>query len=190
MRIIFNILILWLHVMILYSGARWTVTSSGQSGEPLNMSTSKTSSQSAIFTENGQKIYDLAFRLSDAYESFFVGTEHLLLAVLTHKDKAFRNKNNRTCAWLQSAFDGIDIRGIIQESRRFIEAASDPNVGKSTTQNVSPSLARAVIIAQRIRRPSGLRTLIVWYAFGKRNRWDPKRSLQHYRESCWERVQR
>ena len=59
------------------------------SGEPLNMSTSKTSSQSAIFTENGQKIYDLAFRLSDAYESFFVGTEHLLLAVLTHKDKAF-----------------------------------------------------------------------------------------------------
>ena len=124
------------------------------------MSTSKTSSQSAIFTENGQKIYDLAFRLSDAYESFFVGTEHLLLAVLTHKDKAFRNKNNRTCAWLQSAFDGIDMRGIIQESRRFIEAASDPNVGKSTTQNVSPSLARAVIIAGYIRKPSGSEHLL------------------------------
>ena len=121
------------------------------------MSASK-GSQSAIFTENGQKIYDLAFRLSDAYESFFVGTEHLLLAVLTHKDKAFRNKNNRTCAWLQPAFDGIDMRGIIQESRRFIEAASDPNVGKSTTQNVSP-LARVVIL-RYIRKPSGSEHLL------------------------------
>ena len=123
------------------------------------MSASK-GSQSAIFTENGQKIYDLAFRLSDAYESFFVGTEHLLLAVLTHKDKAYRDKNNRTCAWLQSAFDGIDMRGIIQESRRFIKAASDPNVEKNARQNVSPSLARAVIIAQAIRSPSGSEHLL------------------------------
>ena len=83
-----------------------------------------------------------------------------LLAVLTHKDKAYRDKNNRTCAWLQSTFDGIDIRGIIQESRRFIKAASDPTVEKNARQNVSPSLARAVIIAQRIRRPSGSEHLL------------------------------
>ena len=123
------------------------------------MSSSKIS-PSAIFTENGQKIYDLAFRLSDAYESYFVGTEHLLLAVLTHKDKAYRNKNNRTCAWLQSAFEGIDIHGIIEESRRFIKAASDPAVGKGARQNISPSLARAVLIAQAIRNPSGSEHLL------------------------------
>ena len=53
------------------------------------MSSKNSSYEEAPFTENGQEIYDLAFRIGQVHNSFFIGTEHLLLAILTKKDKAY-----------------------------------------------------------------------------------------------------
>ena len=119
------------------------------------------------FTENGQGIYDLAFRIGHANNSFFIGTEHLLLAILTKKDPAYKEKGNRTCAWLRWAFPDINLEKIISETKDFIKSTSVDSGKITARQNLSPSLSRALKIATRIRNPCGSEHLLAGILLAK-----------------------
>ena len=119
------------------------------------------------FTENGQGIYDLAFRIGHANNSFFIGTEHLLLAILTKKDPSYKEKGNRTCAWLRWAFPDINLEKIISETKDFIKSTSVDSGKISARQNLSPSLSRALKIATRICNPCGSEHLLAGILLAK-----------------------
>jgi len=132
------------------------------------MSSKKSSYEEAPFTENGQEIYDLAFRIGQVHNSFFIGTEHLLLAILTKKDKAYGKKINRTYCWLLSTFEGIDLKQITEEAKNFILSTSVTETEKvSSRQNISPSLSRALRVAQTVCTPCGSEHLLAGIVLAK-----------------------